>query len=302
MLRGKRRSSLKVKVKRGRKYPMRLSDPPLPKGKEYGAEIKLHGTDKDRKGKSVEKGWARRKDVPKLRKYERGSRETTRKVVEKLDGVDEAVAELRKRESATSSRASRQWKLATWDRLLKKLGYSGTYLSVDILERAAGVLIASGYRSTYSYVRLAAARHRVEHGPVSWEMELKMRAIGRSASRGLGPARQTEMMLVVEVMAWDCIDGSQPQSIIGARNLVVVATWWMLREIDVAGLLMNSVVTGGRGAMGIKFALQKNDARGEGQVIFLECICSCSSGFRWCPACHLKKQHEKMKRWRRQLV
>ena len=78
-----------------------------------------------------------------------------------------------------------------------------------------------------------------------------MRAIGRSASRGLGRARQTETTPV----AWDCIDGSQPRSIIGARNLVVVATWWMLREIDAAGLLMNSVVTGARGAMGIKFAL-----------------------------------------------
>ena len=26
--------------------------------------------------------------------------------------------------------------------------------------------------------------------------------------------------------------------------------------------------------MGMKFALQKNDARGAGQVIFLDCICS----------------------------
>ena len=57
----------------------------------------------------------------------------------------------------------------------------------------------------------------------------------------------------------------------------------MLREIDAAGLLMNSVVTGARGAMGIKFALQKNDARGEGQVIFLECMCSCYLGFAGVP-------------------
>ena len=86
-------------------------------------------------------------------------------MAEKLDVVDEAVAELRKRENAASSRASRQSKLATWDRLLTKLGYSGTCLSLDFLERAAGVLLASGYRSTYSYVRLAAARHHVEHAP-----------------------------------------------------------------------------------------------------------------------------------------
>ena len=62
----------------------------------------------------------------------------------------------------------------------KKLGYSGACLSIDMLERAADVLIASGYRSTYSYVRLAAARLHW-HRTVSWEMELKMRAIGRRA-------------------------------------------------------------------------------------------------------------------------
>ena len=64
VLRGKRRSSLKVRVKRGRKYPMRRSDPPLPRGKEYSAEIKLHGTDKEKKEKSVEKGWARGRMCP----------------------------------------------------------------------------------------------------------------------------------------------------------------------------------------------------------------------------------------------
>ena len=155
--------------------------------------------------------------------------------------------------------------------MLKKLGYSGTCLSIDILERAANVLIASGYRSTNSYVRFAAT-HSVEHGPVTWEVELNMRAIGRSASRGPRPARQTETTLVAVVVAWDCIDGSQPQSILGGRKLVVVAAWWMLREIDVAGLLVNSVVTGAGAAIGLKFVLQKNDARGWGQVIFLEFI------------------------------
>ena len=73
-----------------------------------------------------------------------------------------------------------------------------------------------------------------------------------------GTSAQTETTPVAEVMAWDCIDGSQPRSIIGRKEFgLSVATWWMLREIDAAGLLMNSVVTGARGAMVIKFALQK---------------------------------------------
>ena len=115
--------------------------PPLRREKEYGAEIKIHGTDQDRRGKREEKGWARKEDVPKLRKYARERRrEATRQVVEMLDGADEAVVELRKGENAASSRASRQSKLATWDGLLKKLCYRGTCLSIDVYRVDCGRL------------------------------------------------------------------------------------------------------------------------------------------------------------------
>ena len=39
-----------MKVMVGREYSMRRSDPPLPRGEEYGAEIKMHGDDKGRMG------------------------------------------------------------------------------------------------------------------------------------------------------------------------------------------------------------------------------------------------------------
>ena len=109
-----------------------------------------------------------------------------------------------------------------------------------------------------------------------------MRAIGRSASRGLGPARQTDDAgrrgNGLGMHRWLATAKHHWRKEFGCRGYVVDAAG----EIDTAGLVMNSVVTGARGAVGIKFALQKNDAR------CLECICSCSSGFRWCPACHLK--------------
>ena len=57
VLRGERRSSLKVRVKRGCMYSMRRSHPPLPTVKEYSAEIKLHGTDKGRREKAWIRAW-----------------------------------------------------------------------------------------------------------------------------------------------------------------------------------------------------------------------------------------------------
>ena len=54
------------------------SDSPLPRGKKYRAEIKIHGDDKGRRGKREEKGWARRgrcAQIEEVREGEQGGDE-----------------------------------------------------------------------------------------------------------------------------------------------------------------------------------------------------------------------------------
>ena len=91
----------------------------------------------------------------------------------------------------------------------------------------------------------------------SWEVDFKMRAIRRSASRGRGPARQTETTPVAAVMTWDCADGLLPQSIIGAGYLVVVAMCGSLRQAC-------------QRCHGIEVRVQQTDAVGVGLVIFIQ--------------------------------
>ena len=109
----------------------------FPRGEEYGSEIKMQGKDKGRRSQREENGWARREDVPRLRKYERRSRDTARQVVEKVEGVVETVAEMRKERLQPQQwrRASRSWPLET--RLLKQVCFSGTRLTLEMLEKAA---------------------------------------------------------------------------------------------------------------------------------------------------------------------
>ena len=125
MLRGERWSALKAKVKEGRTYPMRRSDLPLPRGKEYGAEIKMHGEGKGRMGQGqvVEEA-----GIPRHMSDKRHVRETGGRI----DGLS-----------------------VPKHLLLREIGGSKT-----------------------------PRRAR----PVTWEMELKLREFGRSASRGLARA------------------------------------------------------------------------------------------------------------------
>ena len=168
---------------------------PNREGTQRRDQVARNGLGKKRE--SVEKGLARRKDVPKLRKYERRVRVTTRQVVEKLDRVDKAFVELRKRESAASSRASGPVEVGYLGQAVEKIGLQWRIL----VSRHIGEGCGQGTEApvlTSDWLQQGTASSTA---PVSWEMELKMRAIGRSASRGLGPARQTETTPVAVVMA-----------------------------------------------------------------------------------------------------
>ena len=112
-------------------------------------------------------------------------------MVDKLEGVDEAVAEMRKEENAASA---------------VEVGYLGQVVEGGGFQRhmpdnghAAGVLTASGYRSTRD---LGDGVGDEGNWPLS-----KPRT---------GAALYTETSLA-EVIAWDFVDGLLPKSILGAR-------------------------------------------------------------------------------------
>ena len=268
VLRGKRRSSLKERLKRGRIYPMRRSDPPLPRGKEYSAEIELHGTDnykREKRGEGLgkEEGCAQ---VEKTREGEQGDDEAGGREVGR-GGWDSCRVEEEGKCSLIKSVAPVEVGYLG----LKKVGLQRHILVSRHIGEGCGRL-----------VRFRVPKH------------LLLRQIGcskaprRARSRVMGDGVEDEgnwpfskQRTGTSAADWDDV-GRRGNGLGLHRWLVTakhLATWWMLRKIDAAGLLMNSVVTGARGAMGIKFVLQKNDARDEGQVIFLECICNCSSGF-----------------------
>ena len=123
--------------------------------------------------------------MPNLRKYDRGSREATRQVVDKLE---EQMRQLQSsgRRKCSLSKSVVPVEVGYLRQVVEEAGLQRHVL----IKRHAGNGCGRPDRlrvpkHPYSFVRLTAARHHVEHGPVTWEMELQMRSIGRSACREL---------------------------------------------------------------------------------------------------------------------
>ena len=75
----------------------------------------------------------------------------------------------------------------------------------------------------------------------------------------------------------------------GQQRFAIVATWWMLREIEAAQLRICDVIPHTNGIIGLRFDLQKNDCEGAGETVYLQCICG-TERVEYCPTCALHEQ------------
>eukprot|EP00972_Heterocapsa_arctica_P107777 15872937-Heterocapsa_arctica.AAC.1 len=97
------------------------------------------------------------------------------------------------------------------------------------------MLKAGRYRSAAGYISRAKDRH-VELGFV-WSDDLGRAAAraGRSATRGIGPARQSQALPFQELAKLPDVDEpTADEGPIGARRLLIVGSLFCTREIEIA--------------------------------------------------------------------
>ena len=172
-------------------------------------------------------------------------------------------------------------------------------LHVAVIETLAGVLRAAHYRSADKYLQEAKLAH-VEAGH-EWTAQLsRCLALAKSSClRGLGPPRRAaEIRLAVAAAAQRGYAPVTPGGPIAPRTSWLVATFWLLREIELAGLrLHSSHVRLSRGRATLCLPISKTDVGGLGKSRTLKCICHVEAladgrvpGHVVCPACLVAHQ------------
>ena len=182
--------------------------------------------------------------------------------------------------SAPSSRATGEGNWNTW--VAFHSGWFGT--SVPALPLTTVKLFAvsacfkeGGHRSCRAFMGKAREHHILEGYTWTEELDLARRKATLSVQRGLGVARQSAPFDLVAVLR-AVQDGSyQPaaNAPLGWSSLLVLATFFMMREVEVAAATVSHVTLDAAAArVTLRLPVSKSDAGAAGCSRTWGCICS----------------------------
>ena len=239
-----------------------------------------------------------RPDVPVRRPYARGNQREALAIASSALGRTKAVRVLR---AAMWSKTTLPGKESRWRlsrRILRSInGGDALPLTVGSLETLAGALRGAKYRSAPQY--LSEAKDRQIEAGADWTQQLAraLRLCRAACLRGQGPPRKSAEARMASVLAASeetarAVNGG----LLDPKAAWFVACWWLLREVELAGLRLCHVSFQGEEAT-LMLPISKTDTGGSGKCRTMCCICDIKeladgriSGGMVCPVCILWAQ------------
>jgi hypothetical protein len=233
--------------------------------------------------------------VPRLKARRLGVRARVIEIARSRPSLSAAIVDLNEDMFSATTRRTKVAKLALAEEVGRAAGFGDLYpLSVGKVEAIAAAFKGAGYRSAIGYLRELKLRHAEMDFAIGPALARYFQKLERGLTRGLGPAERAPEMTWAEVQ----IDGPrQDIEVIGALRSWAVATSWLLREIELAGLDTSAecVEVLGNGDVKLALAMSKADPTGRGVWRTLACICHVGT---WdgvvasaaCGACAIKAQ------------
>jgi len=270
-------------------------------GRSSAAGVKRSAAASESRGEFEPSGKSSlRWDVPVVHQVKRGSSRKLQKILEDPAAAERARASFNRSKFAKTTLPPKKSRAVTFEKIANRVGQGEAYpLTAKLMEKVGGALKAARYRSTMRYLGEARLRH-VELGfPWTDELQRSFRLCGLAANRGLGAAKKAaEIRLSTIVRMSDQESAVVRKGPLYAKRSLIVATWWLLREIELAGISIHtSHVEIGEGWSAIHLPASKTDTGGIGKRRVVSCICSIAAlsdggvaGRAICGACAVKHQ------------
>jgi integrase len=232
--------------------------------------------------------------VPELRAYSRGSKRTALDIASDPARAAEATGSLVRDVHARTPLRPRQTIADTWMEIARARGYPDPWdLSRELIFDVVGVLREAGYRSACGYLSVALQHYsaRLRGAPLPAAISLAVRQAGRSARRGLGPARHSAALPLNRID--ELPSGDEPWHPLGPlrpRACILIGSFWLLRELEIAGAQVRHVSFEGN-VVNLLLPASKADSQAMGRVRGHCCTCHLAPRVL-CPACALREQRE----------
>ena len=169
---------------------------------------------------------------------------------------------------AASSQGPRKARRRTLERLAAAASFELFPPTIEKIRHLAAALRASGYKSARNYL----SEYRTDGERLGFKLgvraERELSDILRAVSRGTGPTRQSRAARPEEAIhipsAW-------------FRSQVLVACWWLLRELEARSVKVTDVTLGTKcRSATLRLPCSKTDTRGVGVERTLLCSCKVS--------------------------
>ena len=241
-----------------------------------------------------------RSDVPERRPSTRASMAAALEAMEPSRRA-ETMAAIDANLLAQSTRRSMESRVRMLTTLAEKGNFQLFPLDVQKLQLLAGALRIGGYRSAGLY--LDAALWHQEHrlrSPVSADLRRAARSLAKAALRGLPGSRLKQAFDLADLatlVEHDAVAGSLDLDILPhAVDVLVVATWFMLREIEIAGARVKDIeITAA--TVSLDIPLHKTAQGGHTELTRRSFRCVCGAARQpLCPRCAAARHFRRLDR------
>ncbi|CAE7617410.1 unnamed protein product [Symbiodinium sp. CCMP2456] len=178
-----------------------------------------------------------RRDLPQIR-TSAGGLLSRAIAAAKPANAERALQDFRDNIYARSARAPLDARWTTWAKICASWSRAPTPLTPELIELFGTSFRFGGYRSSAQYFSRARKEHiKVTGMPVPATVEMAIRDAIRSIERGMGATA------VKDAFRLDALDiEGVPKHTAFAHGMVVLGTWFLCREIELAGLRVKHMV------------------------------------------------------------
>ena len=182
-------------------------------------------------------------------------------------------ASLEKDKYTPTARKSVAARVRWWQSLTEAHGGCPFPIDRGKLRNGAARLKEQGYRSAAQCLYSMKREHVIRGFKWPQALSTELKECIRSCTRGLGPAAQASpLSLTSATVAAAC----RPCALASGIHAILMGAWWLLREVELAGIVRSDLTWEqgeGCGIMTILLAVSKADPSAKGVRRTLACAC-----------------------------
>ena len=213
---------------------------------------------------------------PLVGERRRGSAELAKEIAADPSRLRNAIGMLESKFYAQGSLATKNSKLTVAEDIARCAGFTQLYpLSERLLVTVGAALMGASYSSGASYIAELKLRHVELDHAIGPALGRRITKVTDALERGLGPKSKAPEITPRQVPGDPLTSEGGP--VLGALRSFVVASAWLLREVELADLDASPrnirLLEDGRGVE-LLLPMSKTDQRGNGAARCLACHCS----------------------------